>query len=58
MMVGVMATMATSRHNVGLGPDHSDAAAAVVPVLHVARCERCRLRTSRAGVGENCRQVN
>ena len=55
MMVGVMATMATSRHNVGLGPDHSDAAAAVVPVLHVARCERCRLRTSRAGVGENCR---
>ena len=56
MAAGVMATTAALGFHVGLGADDGDAAAAVVPALHVAPGQRRRLGTPQSGVGQHDNQ--
>ena len=56
MAAGVMATTAALGLGGGLGADHGDAAAAVVPALHVAPSESGGLTTPQSGVGQHGHQ--
>ena len=56
MAAGVMATTAPLGLDVGLGADDGDAAAAVVPALHVSPGQRRRLGTTQPCVGQRGHQ--
>ena len=56
MAAGVMATTAPWASTSVLGADDCDAAAAVVPALHVAPGQRRRLGTPQSGVGQHDNQ--